>query len=561
MRKILVYCAVAVGLLVIAPRLSSAVQREDPFSWTNGYSLIVTSDVTLDQSDATVDFITDNGGQVAIVVSPRILLGWANGSLVGKHGIVAVFTRPVPPGLLRNMSVDETDHLNFFNQVSSGKWRADKAPMYGPMQWSRPDTIQRPGTNMDESLAPKSSVQSYPGTSDFMVGKVKYNVFFVESNGAIDPNTYSWTCADMTTTVSEIAAGLSFWSSKGVTYGVPLSFATTYYRPPATGCTGNNRVLQPYEPITHPGGGGGSDGDGLWVNPIMCNFGYCSGDKWTRVEAFNAASRLSAKTNWATSMFMVYNPAPAPTTFTNGYFGYSWVPNGPFAQLLFRANGWAITDIDRITSHETGHLFGADDEYAASGCSNCATSDASSKNVVNGNCVNCNTASAACMMRQNESVLCGYTPGQLGWGLNYTALKTSANTSGTPEKTNWVPGQIAYYVFTINMPGKAGECINVRSRWYRQFQDNLTESEAFDQTCLLTTGGTRTMFLQRAIPAGAAPGEALVEVQLEFYYSSGYYYGRGIRANTRGRFFVLPTSANPIATAPVANSEPGVLPY
>ncbi len=97
MHKHGVFCGMMIALLVVAPlSWAAANQHEDPFSWTNGYSLIVTGNVTDDQSDATVDFINDNGGQVAIVVSPRILLGWASASVIGKHGIVGVYSRPVP---------------------------------------------------------------------------------------------------------------------------------------------------------------------------------------------------------------------------------------------------------------------------------------------------------------------------------------------------------------------------------------------------------------------------------------------------------------------------------
>ncbi len=546
--------AVAAMLLVVAfvlPTWADNDKAQDPFAWTNGYSLILTGDLTEEQAQKTVDFITENGGQVAIVVSPRLLLGWANASLVGRNGILAVHSRPVPPGLMKGMNVDEVDHVTFFNQVVSGKWKADRAATYGPMDWSRPDTITRPGASMNELVGPENIALSYPGTSDFMVGKVKYNVFLVESNGAIDANTYSWTCADLSTTVSEIAAGLSFWSSKAATYGVPLSFSTTYNRPPASGCTGNVKVLEPYEPILHAGAGGGYDGDGLWVNVIMCNFGYCSGDKWTRVQAYNQATRTSSKTNWATSMFLVYNPVGAPTSFTNGYFGYSWVPNGPYAQLLFRANGWAITDIDRVTSHETGHLFGADDEYSSSGCSNCTTSDASSKNVVNGNCENCNAAPAACMMSHNATSLCGYTPGQIGWGLNImSVVATNAGGYNPPIKSNWVVGQSGLIGYTLTLPGRLDECVTIRDRVYVQFPNNVTQTQVFETPCYMKTGHNWTGYFNMTIPANAASGEALIEVQVEAVYPSNYYYGIGIKGSARGKFFVLPSSGNAITSSP-----------
>jgi hypothetical protein len=387
-----------------------------------------------------------------------------------------------------------------------------------------------------------------------MAGKIKYNVFFVESNVGAE-NLYSWTCADLSTAVSEISAGLSFWSSKAANYGTPLTYSISYQRPivksgTTTLCSGTTKVFQPYEPIIHAGAGGAYDGDGLWINAIMANYGYGVGDKWARVNAYNSWSRTYYKTNWATSLFVAYNPAGAPTSFTNGYFAYAWVPNGPYSQVLWRNNGWLISDLDRIVAHETGHLFGADDEYGSSGCNNCNSSDASSKYVINGNCENCNPSHVGCIMNHNESMLCGYTPGQLGWGLDFNWVRTTPSAGSATEKYNWKPGQIVYYSINIDVPGVPGQCVNVASRWYRQFQSNLTESESFDQACLIQSGGTRTIWLQRAIPAGAQFGEAAFEVQLELHYTAPNMYGKGIRANTRGKFFVLPTSANGILTSP-----------
>ena len=73
-----------------------------------------------------------------------------------------------------------------------------------------------------------------------------------------------------------------------------------------------------YEPIRHS-----QAQDSLWISQIMCNFGFCSGDKFARTTAFNASRRVAAKTNWAVTSFIGYNPSPAPTTFTDGFFAYA----------------------------------------------------------------------------------------------------------------------------------------------------------------------------------------------------------------------------------------------
>ena len=523
----------------------STLHGHDAFGWTSGYSLIVTDHATLEAADEAIDYINSNGGQVAIVVSPRLMLGWVPAGLAKGAGIRSVHRNAVTGRALRSRNADETDAVAFFNQVASGAWQQSKQ---GLSEHDRvvdypADAFEGPAaTGGFLGNGPGIPGSPSPGNADMMVGRANFNAIFVESIGGVDPNTHTWTCANVSTIVSEISASLSFWSSRAFTYGVPLSWVASYHRPPQ--CSGGTtRVRTSYEPITRSSGD-----DGLWISQIMCNFGFCSGDKFTRTNAFNSARRTATRTNWATTSFIGYNPSPAPTTFTDGFFAYAY-RGGFYSQLLFRNDGWAISQYDLVNAHETGHLFGTFDEYASSGCNNCFTSDTLSKSVVNGNCQNCASPSVACIQRNNELSLCGYTPGQVGWGLdiNFARSTTTANV----EKTNYVPGQAVRYLVNVDVPGRTGECITVRSRWYRQFQTNRTQAESFVTPCLIRSGASWNIFLDRTVPSNAQYGEAAFEVQLEFAYATApNVYGRGIRGSSRGRFFVLLGGANPIPTSP-----------
>ncbi|MBI2833231.1 MAG: hypothetical protein HYX76_02250, partial [Acidobacteria bacterium] len=539
--------------------------REDPFQWTEGYSLILTSARTLDEAYKTVDYINEHGGQVAIVASPRVVLGWAPVNLRGQGGIRNVTSRPYN-GSLAGASVDEADAISFFNEVASGAWRAKKA---GFTDHSRvvdypSDVLEGPAVPPGRGFlgnGPGEAGEPSPGFSDLMAGKVSYNVIYIESNGAVDPNSYTWLCADQTTIQSEITASLSFWSSRALNYGVPLSFTTTHYKPPQC-AGGTTNVTTSYEPITRPGPTSAASGDQLWINQITqkivpaCN----AGDKFAHMDCFNSARRTAQKTNWATTQFIGYNPSPAATTFTDTYFAYAY-RGGYYCHLLFRNDGWAVSQYDLVSSHETGHLFGAFDEYASSACGNCFSGDALSKGVVNGNCVNCNAGSVPSIMRNNEVALDGYVPGQIGWGLDINNVRTSRTTSLT-EKTNWKPGQAIRYWINVDVPGRAGECVDVRSRWYRQFPNpaggagTLTEAEYFNQACLITSGGNRNIWLDRTVPAGAGVGEGAVEIFLELYYGGApeYRYGNGMKGSLRGKFYVLNGSANAISTSPMTGA-------
>jgi hypothetical protein len=379
-----------------------------------------------------------------------------------------------------------------------------------------------------------------------MVGKVSVNNFFIESNGGGDPDTYTWTCDDMKTIVTEIAASLSFWSKLAAGHGAPLTFFTQNYRPAVPGpggCAGTPNAQNSWEPILHP-----HTDDYLWIEEAMCKQGYCIGDKYERTDNFNAARRIAVKTSWATTSFIGYNPSPAPTAFTDGWHSYA-VLNGPYSQLLMRNSGWGVSGYDKVNSHETGHLFGALDEYAASGCADCDTCIAEANLVVNGNCENCASASVPCIMRVLDPVLCPYTPGQIGWGLKFNTVNTTKGTT-TATVPSWKPGQEIDYHINYNAFGDPDHCVEVHTRWFRHFQSNISEGPDVyeDFACL---GSAHDWWLNGTVPAGAERGEASAEVQVELKFANGCYYGKGVRSSARGSFFVIDSSANPsIAPAP-----------
>jgi hypothetical protein len=73
------------------------------------------------------------------------------------------------------------------------------------------------------------------------------------------------------------------------------------------------------------------------------------------------------------------------------------------------------TSIDSVFGHETGHIFGAADEYAASNCV-CDSVHGRFIKEVNGNCDNCATNPVSCLMKGNTlTSLCPFTPAHIGW--------------------------------------------------------------------------------------------------------------------------------------------------
>lgn len=398
----------------------------DEDAWMQGYTLIRTDASSLNEAYEAVDLIRSHGGQVGVIISPQLMLGWVPAdnakALIGRAKIRGIYQKPVAGTAKLS---EENVAIAFFNDVVSGAYKARKAAKQKGIML--PDALTPGGISYNDYMAnlkangitpqmlaengisfdPTAAAPS-PGNSDFMVGKVLFNVIFVESSSSNPPaqNLYTWTVADRTTIQNEILAGLSWWSNTaGVsdTYNTPLTFVIKYYLPT------DSRTQTSYEPILYS-----HTQDGLWISQIMGKFGYASGDKIARTTAFNTAQRIANNTNWSVVSFVAYNPSPAPSTFTDSYFAYAYI-GGPYSQLLFRNDGWAVGNYDIVNAHESGHLFGARDEYYQAGYGGCTSCGVSTNGVLNGNCEYCNTNAISCMMRNNYLGLCGYTAGQLGW--------------------------------------------------------------------------------------------------------------------------------------------------
>src|SRR6266540_978463 len=78
-------------------------------------------------------------------------------------------------------------------------------------------------------------------------------------------------------------------------------------------------------------------------------------------------------TNWGWTIFVVDDFNDTDDRFSNGDFAYAY-PNGPFMVMTYgNSLNYGISRMNLVTAHETGHIFGALDEYAASQCSTADT--------------------------------------------------------------------------------------------------------------------------------------------------------------------------------------------
>ena len=363
------------------------------------------------------DFVNSQGGRIAILAPPHVMMGWipprVAGTLTGPFGIEKVSYQPLALDSTPYQDSQSRAAISFFNSFSSGILEADKEKAaFQEIEIRKPlinDALTPPPLNFnDYSKNLPWGVAPAPGNSDTMTGTVAVGLFFIESNGTIDPDTYTWTNTDFTNTYNRALNGLTWWANKAALEGYTLTFSVASYAPTS------GAVQEGYEPILHS-----SSEDTLWISAIMANLGYTSGTKFDRLTAFNTWLRTNYATDWSYSAFIGYNPTGASTTFTNNYFAYAYI-GGPYTQLLFRNNGWGESNFGLVLSHESGHIFYACDEYYQAGyggCTSCGACYASGPRpyVPNANCEYCNASAVSCMMRNNADALCRYTKYQIGW--------------------------------------------------------------------------------------------------------------------------------------------------
>lgn len=424
-----VFFFIGLASILLAHAAVFALPEDSAWGWTDGYSLVLLNTDDLRTFISVRDAIQANGARVAVAMPNRVILGWVppelSSTISALPGVQGVFTQPIPETLLGETDEVTLAGVRFFNSVVSGQLKTEMqrlqqaAPAEGesgfkPLiddMFDPPATdigaylenLRSIGFNTDREVMRLSGVESplgALGNSDSMVGTVTVTLFFVESNGSIDPDTYTWSPSALTTTVTNANTGLSWWASQATSYGKTVSFTVYYY--PGT----DVRCQTGYEPILHP-----SSDTRYWVEAIMANFGYSSGSHIDRVNAYNTWAKSNYGTNWAYSAFIEYNPPPAGTAFTDGYSAWAY-RGGPYTNLLYRSFSWPF---DVVFTHESGHIFTACDEYYQAGYGGCTSCGLCSHGINNGNCEFCNSQSVLCMMRDNDKVLCAYTPGQLGW--------------------------------------------------------------------------------------------------------------------------------------------------
>lgn len=260
-----------------------------------------------------------------------------------------------------------------------------------------------------EDLRLMAAYQPAPGFTDtslFLIGNIAVGVVFV------DGATAKWQDAWKTTALKKIQAGASWYIG---------------YKPQAR----LNFTVASYSVTVSTNPTESSFSDSTWLYEALQNLGYSP--NLNGAYEFNNALRNTFSTDWAYLVFIVTDGVLGNgTKFADGYFAFAYY-NGPLQVHTDDNNGYGIGTLDNVFAHETGHTFGAGDEYCAPGYACCSCyGNYGYLGIENLNCAagcptgscgggepNCEGCSSCmqinCLMRNNVWDLCSYSQHQLGW--------------------------------------------------------------------------------------------------------------------------------------------------
>lgn len=352
-----------------------------PPSFGKNTLIVLTTDSTA-AAHTAIGEIERLGGHIVHVSAPHILIGLvppeldrqvqalANVGRVYRGRVDLAEIEPFGPAALQVVKGWNRTLATSFRALKSSRpsegrsWGAPGYASEGPV---------RPPQHIKESAASRGA-----DTSAYLIGSVATIVITVE--GTAPPYTLS--SMERDTVVAEVQDGLGWLATQE-----PRARVSWFYD--------LHQVSLDLDPARIPG-----FSEDTWRDAALASLGYPA--SWAGLERFVRDRRAALGTDWAYAIFV--------TRFPLWHFAYAYKPR---VVLSYDLDGWGIDNMDRIVAHETGHIFGAADEYAESKC------DCKERwgylEVENGNCELCVPRQEPCIMSHNAWAMCTYTRGQLGW--------------------------------------------------------------------------------------------------------------------------------------------------
>ena len=264
-----------------------------------------------------------------------------------------------------------------------------------------------------QSTGLTSAAPGQDQTSEFMLGTVAVGVILPESTGTGD-GWEDWSNEDLAhpgqdrrqLVFDEIQQGLDWWVNKGqsccdITYEVTFVYETHL-----------EGVSTQYEPIQMMGVGSGVE---PWAIEVFGQLGDYTGGATSAARAYINGLRDREHSDWAFAILVVDSLRDEDGKFADEVVAWAYY-GGPYVLMSYDNGGYTVGGMNYVTSHETGHIFLAADEYCDPPSRyHCDFLYYGYLNEYNGNCEHENPTSEWCIMRHNEKHLCNYTEHQVGW--------------------------------------------------------------------------------------------------------------------------------------------------
>lgn len=347
-------------------------------------TLVILDTLDMESFHEAIALVWKHGGEVPQAYPPNAFVATLNPDVEGalsQHPTVRLLER----GILDPTTVA---HLGGQVEIAAHIWNMVFQGVPDPIAVATPSEPVPQPQGPDFVIPPPEApgIQTVPGaptstqTGEFMAGTIVYSVVFVESNGGIgycsppDPQTENWDTARQATVLAKISEGMAFWTARKKR-PKPLTFVLDNLGTSPTSC----------EPITR-----GFDDffeRGKWIADVLTAQGYPAMPSNHHVVARALVNdrRLALGADWGILILVVDSLNDIDGNFADGRSAGGDL-NGPMQYLTYDNGGWGISRMHLVALHETGHNFGALDEYAASGCS---TSDSwGYLNVANASCNN-----------------------------------------------------------------------------------------------------------------------------------------------------------------------------
>jgi hypothetical protein len=272
-------------------------------------------------------------------------------------------------------------------------------------------------------------------TNDYMLGVIALGVVIVDAPAG---GPAAFTPFHVQNTLLEVYLGIELLNLLAVNH-TPMhqrafSFVVAVERVEITPTPG----LQPPTGNANTFAAEIADREPHWRDPALNALGLSAGSQGVREHNDALLARSwpgGLRARWAYTLFV--------TRYHAGWLAYA-SPAGDPAKVVIQLDwvsdvtgnfnstntgGWSPFGIDRVFAHETGHIFGALDEYKGRKNDACSVTAVMSKppifagahfppfqlSVPNMNCEAGNPLSVGCLMKHNTPALCPTTPSVFGW--------------------------------------------------------------------------------------------------------------------------------------------------